>query len=187
MIRQTQSGFTFIEMLVVIAIVAITTAIALPSFNAIINNNAISVGVNELVGDLTYARNEAAKRGMRVVLCRSANPGAANPTCGGTANTWTTGWLVFAVSDNNRVVPLYDTNQGDVLLATGQPVNSAIVIRSSSAANKNFEYNPDGTSNEGGNTAYFAFCDNRGVDYGRVITILPVGRPKVTAATTCAP
>ena len=181
-----QLGFTLIEMLVVAAIVGITLAIALPSFKNAINNNAIVIGANELISTLILARNEAAKRGSRVALCRSANPSAAAPTCGGTANTWTTGWLVYAVN-NNRNIPLYDTSQGDVLLATGQPTSTNIIIKTSGAADKNFEYNPDGSSNEGGSTAYFAFCDNRGYAHGRLITILPVGRPKVGQTTSCTP
>ena len=184
--KSKELGFTFIEMLVVAAIIAVTAAIALPSFRNMINDNAISMSVNELVSALTYARNEAAKRGTRVVLCRSANPSATNPTCGGTEKNWTTGWLIYSVGDD-RATPLYDTSKADVLLATGQPISSNIIIKTNSSANKNFEYNPDGSTNEGGGTGSFAFCDDRGKDFGKVVTILPVGRPKVSYATTCAP
>jgi prepilin-type N-terminal cleavage/methylation domain-containing protein len=59
-------GFTLIELIVVISIVAIVVAMAAPSFNDMIARERLR-GINaELVTDLRYARSEAVQRNTRV-------------------------------------------------------------------------------------------------------------------------
>src|SRR5690625_7896883 len=58
----TQKGFTLIELMVTIAILAIVLAIATPSFNNIILSNRIDSVAQELHGSLQLARSEAVKR-----------------------------------------------------------------------------------------------------------------------------
>jgi type IV fimbrial biogenesis protein FimT len=129
-----------------------------------------------------YARSEAAKRRTRVVLCRSADPTATPPSCGGLSNTWTTGWLVFASGDGNNT---YEAAT-DALLRVGTPANSGLTVVTNSTSNRNLEINPDGTTNEGGGTARFAICDSRGGAHGRQLNVAPVGRPKLRKGSPSA-
>ncbi len=62
-------GFTLIELMVTLAVLAI----AVPSYTSLITTNRIASGVNELAASLNHARSEAAKRGLRVTVCKSAN------------------------------------------------------------------------------------------------------------------
>ena len=177
-------GFTLMELMVTLSLAAILMSIAVPSYRTFSQNSRITSQVNNLVTAINMARGEAAKRGTRVALCRSASPGASSPACGGTAYTWSTGWLVYAVGDS-RSTPLYDSSI-DSLIATGLS-KDGVAIKTSGAANQNLEFMPDGTTNENSVTAYFAFCDSRGVDRGKLVTVLPTGRPSTTAATDCTP
>ena len=171
-----QTGFSIVELMVVLVIAAVAMTTAAPSLGTFVKNNRLQSRSIGLMRTIHLARSEAAKRRTRVVLCRTANPTAAIPSCGGNSYTWTTGYLVFAAGNSNST---YEAGV-DELLRVGMPASGDVTIRSNSVSNNNLEINPDGTTNEGGGTARFAICDGRGGSFGRQIDVSPVGRPKVT-------
>lgn len=176
------NGFTLIELLIAVAVLGLLLTMGVPSMDGFIKNSQVKGQAYEFINTLNYARSEAIKRKERVVLCRSANPTASSPTCGGAANTWTTGWLIFTDPDDNDVY-----NSGtDILLKVGSNIPPNVNIRTNSTANRNIELNADGTTNEGGATARVAICDDRGPNYGRQINISAIGRPKLEKGTTSA-
>lgn len=183
---RSQAGFTVMETMVTLSIAAILAGIAVPSMRDLTRSVSITTEVNGLVAAINLARSEAAKRGTRVALCRTDDPLAATPECGGTTRTWTTGWLVYAVS-NGRADPEFDTAQSDVLVAVGKPSGSGITVMANTTVDLTFEFNSDGSTNESNQTSVFAFCDTRGANYGKQISILPVGRPSVAVAAACTP
>ncbi|MDE1711264.1 GspH/FimT family pseudopilin [Chromobacterium amazonense] len=87
-----QNGFTLLELMMVIAILAITLAFAVPAYQSTIAAESIQAESNNLYGDILYARNEALRQGQYVLVCQSTD----NQTCdasGGSAN-WAVGWIV---------------------------------------------------------------------------------------------
>nr|WP_051464538.1 GspH/FimT family pseudopilin [Pseudoxanthomonas suwonensis] len=86
-------GFTLVELMVTLGVLAILVSMATPSFTSVINSNRLSSQANELVADIQLARSEALRRNRTVRLCRSDN-GSACAT--GTGN-WT-GWIVMLPS-----------------------------------------------------------------------------------------
>jgi type IV fimbrial biogenesis protein FimT len=93
--KQAATGFTLIEMLVVIAISAILLAVGVPSFTYMVDRNRVSGEVNEMLADLAMTRSEALTRRARVIMCRSSNPTSAGAVCDGAATDWGSGWIVF--------------------------------------------------------------------------------------------
>lgn len=91
-----QSGLTLIELLVVLAIAAILTTTAVPSFQSFIQNNRMSTTVHQFVSSLNLARSEAVKRGERITMCKSSNAS----TCSNSGD-WTQGWIVFVDANDN--------------------------------------------------------------------------------------
>jgi type IV fimbrial biogenesis protein FimT len=83
------SGFTMLELVIVIGIFTILMVVGVPSFKYVTTANRISAEVNGLIGDLQYARAEAIKEGQTVVACVSAN----GTTCS-ISNSWQNGWIV---------------------------------------------------------------------------------------------
>ena len=69
--RRSQAGFTAAEILVVICIVGILAAIAIPSMSSLLATQAVRSASYDLNADLTFARSEAIARGTSVSLTGS--------------------------------------------------------------------------------------------------------------------
>ncbi|NNG13061.1 MAG: prepilin-type N-terminal cleavage/methylation domain-containing protein [Halobacteria archaeon] len=182
-----ERGFTIPEIVITLGIVAIILSMAVPTVSSTIKDNRLAATLNRVVTDIHLARSEAAKRGVRVILCRSANPNASTPSCGGTTQIWTSGYLIFADDGNytnNTYQPATDT-----LLRLGQPVTSGVDLHTNSTWNNNLEFNFNGSTNEGGSTAMMSICDDRGRDKGRQIRVGPNGISKTyyKNISTCDP
>ncbi|MGD8569830.1 MAG: GspH/FimT family pseudopilin [Gammaproteobacteria bacterium] len=181
---KTQTGFTLIELLITISLAMIILSFAVPSFSSFIKNGRVTTITNTLVTDVNYARHEAVTRGANVVLCRSANPTAATPACGGNSNDWSSGWLIFISKDTNTV---YDDGV-DTLLRVGARTEGTVGIKSNAVSDAELVYKADGTIDMGGGTAVFAVCDDRGEGQGNQLQVGPTGRPRLITPVpnTCA-
>jgi type IV fimbrial biogenesis protein FimT len=82
-------GFTLVEMMIAIAVMAILLAVAVPSFNDALLGNRLAAHANSLVASVALARGEAIKRNGTVTLCASAD-GVNCSSSGG----WEQGWIV---------------------------------------------------------------------------------------------
>lgn len=64
----TQAGFTLIELMIVIVLLAVIAAVAVPGFQTLLENNQITATTNRLVGSLNFARSEALREGRQVTV-----------------------------------------------------------------------------------------------------------------------
>jgi type IV fimbrial biogenesis protein FimT len=185
--QKTSRGFTIPELIITLGVAAIILSTAVPGVSTTIKNNRLATQVNHIITDLHFARSEAAKRDVRVILCRSSNPNASSPQCStdsGTEYTWTSGYLIFADS-GTAANSVYDAGS-DILLRRGQPALSGVKMRTNSTWNKNLVFNPNGAANEGGSIAIMSICDDRGKDKCRQIFVAPSGIPKMYSANISA-
>lgn len=79
-VRQANSGFTMIELMIVVAIMAILIALAAPSFNGLIERWRVRDSAEALTSTAYFARSEAIKRGGGITIDASGG--------------WNTGWKV---------------------------------------------------------------------------------------------
>lgn len=172
------SGFTLIEMVVVVAILAILASIALPSYRSLIANNRVVASTNDLIADLALARSEAAKRGGTsvVTVCASSD----GSSCSG-ATDWSGGRLVFVDGGTQGAV---DGTDSTTMLRNSRAV-SELVITSGGFSTAGFiSYSADGSisSNLPGT---ITICSSGLI--GRVVSISNIGRTSVAAtAAACS-
>lgn len=168
--RKRLRGFTMPELLTAMAVGAISLAVAVPSFNATINNNRRTTAVNDLFATMQTARSESITRNAQITVC----PSASGENCDGT--NWNDGWIYFADLDRSRAVDGAETVLG--------VIDERPRLTISSAEFSDFlAYRPNGRIMVGAvaeNTGSLIVCDKRGAEYARVLSIELTGQPQVS-------
>ena len=142
--KMRQAGFTLIELMVALTVMAIVLSFAIPSFESIVNGNRLTSAANEMVASIQTARMESLRRNRRAVVCLSDAPNATTPACSGSTST-TGGWITFLDVNANGT---FDS-AGDTLLRTsllkapvqvlanGQVLAGKLIVRSDGLAHDN--------------------------------------------------
>ena len=159
-------GFTLVELMVTLAVLAIVMGIAVPSFQEFVKRNQLASAANNLVSSLALARSEAVKRATRVTVA---------------SDDWAGGWQVFV--DTGTVGD--STDADDTVLRVYQPTsNAAPAVTPGDNFSGYISYLPSGVSegNGGLGNGDFEVCKDGD---SRVISISNTGRVS-TAAGTCS-
>jgi type IV fimbrial biogenesis protein FimT len=99
----SQSGFTIVELMIVVLIVAILSALAVPSMQSLIRTQQVKTISFDIFASLTLARSEAIKRNTNVTMA---------PAGGG----WGTGWTVTDTNGNVLRTQQYSSSNASVTL-----------------------------------------------------------------------
>lgn len=124
------AGFTLIELMVVIALIAITTAIAIPSFQRFLERARADAAAAEVAGLFSLARSEAIRRNVPVTICRATT--ATSTVCAQDAQAdWGGRWILFQDTNNDQVraageeiIRMRDAGNGGLSLLLAAPVQA---------------------------------------------------------------
>lgn len=156
---KTRLGFSLVELMVVIALMAILSTYALPTMRYSILNNRVTSKTNLMVNSLNYARSEAVLRGGKIGLL---------PIDKDTTD-WSQGWEVVSnpSSSSPTVIKTFDfTNDGIQITETNLKVAITYTSRG-------------GVLEAQSTPLFFNICvknRTRGDPYGRLLKIEPTGR-----------
>jgi len=99
-VTRRHGGFSLIEAVIVLVIIAVVAAIGLPGFGEFTSRNRVSAATNGLVGALHAARSESITRGVSTIVCPSLNPDSPAATCVNNGD-WSKGFIVFVDENEN--------------------------------------------------------------------------------------
>ena len=163
--RRCHTGFTLIEVVTTLAVLAICAGVALPSFGRLIEHQRSLAVASSLIAHMSLARIAAIDRNRRAVLCPSTD---GSSCIGGT--DWSTGWMLFLDEDGNRKPDTGD----DILRVDLEPTSKHLRVVST-VGRQQLRYLPDGRS--AGSNLTISICNKAGDVLGRVI-VNNMGRPR---------
>ena len=165
-----QTGFTMIELLITIVILAVLLSLAGPSFVELVKTNRIQANTDLFFTSLITARSEALKRNQPVVTCKSSNGSDCSV---GSGIGWEQGWLIYADEDADNTL-----DSGEMVITVREALPGGYTLRpNGSNFNNRLTYRQDGTASGNGT---FALCDSDGdLDRAREVIIQNTGRPRV--------
>lgn len=113
--RARCGGFSLVELVTVLAVMAVLLSIALPDLSQLVRSQQLKVAASDLFSAINLARAQAIARGARVELAPAGPDGA----------DWRRGWVVFVDNDGDR-----RPGSGDEVIAAYGPVAAGIAITS---------------------------------------------------------
>lgn len=155
-------GFTIVELMVSIAVVAILSAIALPNMNEFLVKMRVDNQISELQRLLLTARNMAINTGRNTTVC----PLNGN-SC---SNNWQNTISVFT-NDSNAIATNNTYAAPDELIKTKEAISTGDKLQSTE---NSIIYAPDGRLIT--TAANFSFCPKDKADLSRGIVISISGR-----------
>ncbi|MDF0604810.1 GspH/FimT family pseudopilin [Neisseriaceae bacterium TC5R-5] len=132
---KTSAGFTLVELIVTMAVAVIVLMIAVPSYRTVTESYQISSEINGLMGDVSYARSEAIRQGLNVLVCSSSD----GRTCSA-ASSWGNGWVVMVPTNGSCTVTAGQTAQN------AQPLRVQAALTSSNT----ISFSPTGSNTSQG-------------------------------------
>lgn len=158
-------GFTLLELMIVVTLLAVSLSLVAPSMSFLIQDNRQVSAVYALRATLNLARSEALAQRHFVEVCGSD---AAGTGCSGDSD-WSRGYLAFVDLDGDASL-----DAGELL--HHEPLESTTVSIAFDRPRVRFDASGTSLAADGTLAAgTFVFCDQRGTASARALLIHPSG------------
>lgn len=98
--KAMQSGFTLVELMVVVALVGIVLMWGVPNFSRLTAQKRVEATVTQLVSSIQLARSQAMTTGRQISLC-AVDTSATVTACSGSTTNWSSGWAIIQEGTGN--------------------------------------------------------------------------------------
>lgn len=162
-------GFTLVELMVALLILAVLVVVSAPGLSDLIKNNRMLAQVYAMRAALNGARSEALAQRSSVTFCRSED----GATCSG--SEWNKGYIAFIDSDRDGVVD--DANDPQIIVAREIDVETLDIIYDREGDVNDPKVNVVRFDSQGyarDTNGTFTICDDRDTEVRGVI-VTPVG------------
>jgi type IV fimbrial biogenesis protein FimT len=173
------NGFTLVELLTALIVLAILFGIAIPSFRNFILNNRTTTTQNDLVTAFTYARSEALRRGTPVSVCASKDAS----TCSGDVD-WATGWIVF-VDSGAATGTREPADANEVVLQAWASTSADMSVSGNTTSY--IQYGPTGVISSPGAATFQVYPQGCTGEHMRQIAVSAVGSLSSTSQSCPSP
>lgn len=174
------AGFSLPELMVVMALIAVLLAAAVPSFGAMTDTVRLNALQSDLLAHLQLARSEAIKRAARVAVCKSAD----KRRCA-TAGGWEQGWIVFFDANNDGV-----RDAAETLVQSGDGAVGGLLASGNQNVARYVSFDSDGEARMASGAfqaGTITMCRaSAGPVDARQIVINAFGRPRVQKSTVAS-
>jgi len=150
---QRGSGFTLLELMVVMAIVAVLATLGAPNFRDLLLNQRLVAAAQAFNAALSLARTEAIRRSASVSVVPSA------------ASNWSAGWTVVTLQDDPQAL---ETLRRFEALPEGVGVDASL----GDGFAQGVRYDSNGFSRRAANAAFGGGCLTLKADTGRRASIV---------------
>ena len=167
-----QNGFTLLELLVTVGVIAIVVSIGVPSMASLIRGNRVVADANDFISTVHTARAVALNNVVQVTVCKSLDQASCS-----NAASWHDGWIIFIDNDEDEIRNLGGTPEP--LIHAHKSLQRSNTLQSTAFANW-IAFRPNGLAiGSAGNAGTFSLCNEAGAGYGRDISISRTGSSSI--------
>lgn len=166
--RRCARGFTLIELMTSVSVLAVVLVVAVPNLAGFVRNSKVRSAQSELVASLMLARSEAAKRGSTVGVAATAST---------TGNEFGGGWKVWVDANADGVI-----NSGETLLREYPGFAASSVVLSTTGNVTLVSFAPTGFASA---SVSFKVCGADDATKGYSVVLQMVGLADVAEGVSC--
>jgi type IV fimbrial biogenesis protein FimT len=171
-------GFTLLEALVVLALLAVLLSLAGPNLQSLRQKHQMQSQAEQLQASLLLARSEALRRQQRVTLCVRESSAGAGPLCA-TSGTWAQGWVMFVDGNDSG-----HREASETVLELHGALPEFLKLQGNATVDRYISYGPQGRSQSTSGAFQAGTLTLCGAGQNHVwrVVVYAVGKPRLEKA-----
>lgn len=165
-----QHGVTLIEQIMVLAIVAALTGMAIPPMRKLLGRNQLQVAQTDFIAALRHARETAIVSGKRTLFCPTRDGSRCNDD-----TRWDSGWLLGHDANGDN-----QPDNGPLYVSHGHSYHGKLII-SSTTGRHVVRFHPDGSAS--GSNITLLFCQPSSPKHALSVVVSNSGRVRGAPAS----